>query len=96
MPFQPGNRRQSVFAPRATFYALVAGSGVQTINVPRTFKPYSPVIATPAIDAPSGYAVNWARLLPPASGSYASGAHPRLNFSTAGGGSQIGVTFIQA
>lgn len=60
MPFQPGNRRQCVFPPRAIQYFVKAGTG--TVNLNRRFDPIGQLLAT----VPDGSAIVTARLLPPA------------------------------
>lgn len=65
MAFQPGNRRQSVFAPRAIkYYSAVTAAASLILNLPRTFRPFSPILATLPPYAPAGISITAVKWLP--------------------------------
>lgn len=93
MAFQRGNQRQSVFAPRAiTFLAEVlkgkAAPSTTTVNLPRQFRLFSPVI----VGVPGGLAAGQtisANMLPP-TGPAEAGNRPRLQIEVGGTGTVPG------
>lgn len=93
MAFQKGNRRQSVFEPRAIFYKEAAATGIVTL--PRHFRPFSPVFATLPPSAPAAASITAVRVLPPASGlAWAAGGRPRVQITLSGGPADV--LFTQA
>lgn len=89
MPFQRGNQRQSVIEPRAITYLSGALTGQTaptslTVNLPRQFRQFSPVIVMVPGGLPAGVTVS-AHLLPPTTPA-ASGGRPRLQIELGGTG----------
>lgn len=89
MAFAKGNRKQSVFAPRASVYLLGALNGRTApvsfiVELPRQFRLFSPVIVGVPQGLPSGHTIS-ANLLP-AEGPQAAGHRPRLQVELSGTG----------
>jgi|SRR5215469_13013611 len=87
MAFHEGNRTQSVFAPRATAYFVGALTGRVaptsfTINLPRQFRLFSPVIVGVPQGLPGGHTIS-AQILP-AIGPQAKGNPLRLQVELGG------------
>lgn len=69
--FQPGNRTQCVFPPRAIVYVpngLAGGAGTKTINLPRRFYGIGALLAVLPPNTPTGPQITSARMLGPIAG----------------------------
>lgn len=89
MPFHRGNQRQSVVEPRAIIYLTGALTGqtapaTLTVNLPRQFRQFSPVIVGVPGGVPAGVTLQ-ASLLPPTTPA-SKGGLPRLHIDLGGAG----------